>query len=567
MLIRVLILLAMAIICTILRVKCTRMVIYPFAVAITVLLLISQHKSGGMLQIFGMWAISIVVWALMLFIHAKMQYNFRGHVLSWSLLFNRLTAQDKIYKSDKAARIVGRVMPYSTHQLQWNGKSIVLGEVASAGGLLIQGATGSGKTYGMLSMMRQNMEAGNSVIFAEFKGDPDVVDKLSNYALARGYEVYCVANGHGDFNYDPLKSLNHSGRVEAILNMRKWSLDGADAHYRTGVQLLLQRTLSEWSKQWTANGSAGSFTVGYMKWLKVYSPTRDEWDAYQTVLKLLELLITGSLQSVFCYQNGREMDFHELKHKKFLLLASFPSANREQATSFCSLMFRNLLDEMTSEPPKSNIFLYVDEFGSLDNPFIIKDLLEKGRSAKIATALSLQDINQIIIQTNEAYLNSILGTVNTFIVYSGATRVTAEKLAGVQIAEIEQVLMNLRKPINGHKPTAIYISKYPSVNRKTNSEVYRFEPFILNDDAGSKSKNYQPVEQPVENVAMKKDLERLLAGELTEDEQKQQMMKEQPLEVPINVEAAKMDKTEEKPVGGFDRDSISDLDSIIFGDK
>ncbi len=87
----------------------------------------------------------------------------------------------------------------------------------------------------------------------------------------------------------------------------------------------------------------------------------------------------------------------------------------------------------------------------------------------------MQDLNQLIINTNAAFADSILGTVNSFIIYAGATRETANKLAGTQIYEIDDLLMSLKKPYNGHPPTAIYISKYP-VFGKGGTEVYRLIP-------------------------------------------------------------------------------------------
>lgn len=524
-------------------------------------------------------AFLVVLYPLVLFIASKIQNDFKGHVISLSLIPNLIMSANGKNRGEKGNRLIGRVMPYNRYQLRWNGKMIEFGNIPAAGGLLIQGGTGSGKTYGILSMIRQNVVDGNSVIFAEFKGDPEVIEKLKNFVEPYGYDVYEVSSGHGDFNYDPLLRLNISGRVEAIMNMRKWSLDGADAHYRTGVQLLLQKTLGYFSSEWNSthpdamSQNGESFTVSYMLWLKKYSSSREEWDAYNTVLKLLELLITGSLQDVFCFKNGKTLRFDQIKNKKFLLVVSFPSSNKEQATSFSSLIFRDLLDELTVEAPQKTLFVYVDEFGTLDNPFIVKDMIEKGRSAKIALALSLQDVNQVVIQTNEAYLNSMLGTINTFIVYSGSTKVTAEKLAGVQIAEIEPVLMNLRKPLNGKKPTAIYISKYPSVNKMTNSEVFRFEPYIYWGEGKRKTLEAHAVRhrddesQKLLDEQRESEWKKMMDGQLTEDEleaQKREKRFEHPLES-VQGELPLSQPTNEDDDLQDAMDIDSSLSDLIFG--
>lgn len=423
--------------------------------------------------------------------------DFSKSVMSWSKIINSI--RFLFSKKFSNGRVIGKVMPYNTFQLKYNGRALQQSEISAAGATLISGSIGSGKTYGMKSLIKQNIEAGRAVIFAEYKGDPDLVKEMVTFAKSRGYQIFCIEKGLADFNYDPLLNLNNVGRIEAIMNMRKWDISGSDAHYKTGTQLLLQKLVQEFSHKWAAMQTAEisqkdktaklSFTKSFYEFVKCYSPDRNEWDSYSTVSKLLELILTSSLKSMFDGENNKTLDFKSVKNQKFMLIVSFVSSNKELATSFSSLLFRDLLDECTVSAPRHNLYLYIDEFGTLENPFIIKDILEKGRSGRIATTLALQDINQIVIQTNEPYLNSVLGIINTFIVYSGATRVTAEKFAGVQLHDIEVVLMNLRKPINGKKPTAIYISKYPTLNKNITSEVFRFIPYIYTGNGGKEKSN------------------------------------------------------------------------------
>lgn len=442
-----------------------------------------------MLKLILSWFILLLFSAIYIFLSFKIKYDFMRKILSFTMIFHNILPISR----KNGDRIIGRVIPYSNSQLKYNGKMIVANEIATAGSTLISGSTGSGKTYGMMSLIKQNIADGRSVIFSEYKGDPSVVQELISYAEKYNYEIFNLSDGVSNFNYDPLANLNNVGRVEAVMNMRKWSMDGSDAHYKTGTQLLLQKMVGEFSKIYQdmkySRGKSVSFTYEFFEFVKRYQPALNDRDSYFTIQKLLELLITSSLSPMFKFENGKTFSFEEYKNKKFLFISSFVSSNKELATSFSSLLFRDLLDECTIEPPLYNIYLYIDEFATLDNPFIIKDVLEKGRSGRIAPTLALQDINQIVIQTNEAYLNSILGTINSYIIYAGATRTTAEKFAGVQLMEIESIIMNLRKPINGKKPTAIYISKYPTLNKRITSEVFRFEPYIFDKGAGKPRKS------------------------------------------------------------------------------
>jgi hypothetical protein len=142
-------------------------------------------------------------------------------------------------------------------------------------------------------------------------------------------------------------------------------------------------------------------------------------------------------------------------------------------------MFRDLMERGTRNSYSPTLCLYVDEFGSCESPLVVKDILEKGRSCGIATVISMQDLNQLSISTNPAFVDSILGTINSCIIFAGATKTTAEQLSGVQIRELSDLLMTLTKPIpeEGRPPTAMFISKYP-LYEKGGTEVYRFVPEV-----------------------------------------------------------------------------------------
>ena len=444
-----------------------------------ILFLIMKNKinigSKATLKLVLTTILFILILSLFYYLLFKMdKYDFTGKILSFKRIFYFF-----VKPNIKDGRIIGKVLPYNNYQLRYNGKYLVANDIVTAGATLISGSSGSGKTWMLRSFIEQNIDNGFPAIFTEYKGDKKLIKHLKEYAEAKGYKCFILwSDGTANFNYDPLKNINNTGRIESIMNMRKWSIDGSDNHYKTGTQLLLQKLVGDYSHIYEKKENKESYTLGFYYFVKKYNYSREEYDAYNTVVKLLELLITSNLNKILTFKNEEIFDLHKLKNEKFLFIASFVSSNKELATSFTSLLLKDLLDECSNEAPNKNIFLYTDEVGTLENLFIIKDILEKGRSGKIATTLGLQDINQIIINTNDAYLDSLLGTINNFIIFSGCTRSTAEKFAGVQLLEIESIIMNLRKPINGKGPTALYISKYPTLNKRITSEVFRFEPYV-----------------------------------------------------------------------------------------
>jgi hypothetical protein len=404
-------------------------------------------------------AISLLLWAGFKLKFNK--YNFNKRIIS-------LTPD----KNKKQGRVIGRCSPYYRKQLKYNNSIIVQDDLSAKGGTIVTGSSGSGKTYTLVQMMRQDIAAGKNVCYFDFKGDLSTLNEIT-----KGFndiEIFRLQWDNCNFVYDPLVGLDEGGKVEAILNMRKWSLDGNDDHYKTGVQLFLQKAVRDFK----FNGN-GNYLVEFYKFLKTYNTQKDLMDAYYTTLKLIELALTSKAGKMFDYRREHAKKFNFEQPKQYVLLVSFTSSTKTLGTSITSLMFRDLMERGTRNSYSPTLCLYVDEFGSCESPLVVKDILEKGRSCGIATVISMQDLNQLSISTNPAFVDSILGTINSCIIFAGATKTTAEQLSGVQIRELSDLLMTLTKPIpeEGRPPTAMFISKYP-LYEKGGTEVYRFVPEV-----------------------------------------------------------------------------------------
>lgn len=364
-------------------------------------------------------------------------------------------------------RIVGKVQPYYANQMKYNNSTIVQNQLSLDGGMAIIGSSGSGKTRFIINSLMQDVDQGKSVAFFNFKGDKKTSDELHS-RLDNRVKVYELSYDTVNFSYDPLINLDEAGRVEAILNMRKWSIDGSDAHYKTGVQLFLQKSLREFPYQ------GGNFILNYYDWLNTYNVPREMFESYCTVMKLLELTLSSNVGSKIFSDTMERFNFDS--SQQYVLIVSFTSSTKSLGTAITSLMLKDLMEIGTRKAYNPSLCLYIDELGSCESPIIVKDITEKGRSCGISSTLSMQDLNQLIIATNAPFLDSLLGTVNSYIIFPGATRQNAEKMSSTQIYDIDNLLMSLQKPVNGKPPTAVFISKYP-VFRRGGSEVYRFVPY------------------------------------------------------------------------------------------
>ena len=430
---------------------------------------------------------NLILVILYYFISKNFSYDYilGDTIYSITYLLNSFKRPDP----NKTCRIVGKVLPYKNSQMKFNGNYLTGNEITCAGGSFVTGGMGSGKTSFIKSLMEQNLDSGYSVIFTDYKGDKEDINsiiEMAHEAEKIGYEAFYIYNEKCNFCYDPLLNLNNSGRIEAIVNMRKWSIDGADDHYKTGLKVFLQSVISEFSHKFNEEKMT-NFTYNFYKYLGNYRYLSKDKDSYDTAMNLLKLLINSGLKNMFnfdidnCNKNNiKILDFNKLRDKKFIVIASFISSNSDLATSFSSLLFRDILDQFTSKVPNKDIFLYCDEMASVENPFIIKDIVQKSRSAKLASTFSIIDVNYFIDKTSEAFVKGLISSLNNFYIFNGCTRETAELFAGLQLSDINDIIVNLRKPNSQKKkgPTGIYISKYPRLDKKTNIEVFRFSPFI-----------------------------------------------------------------------------------------
>ena len=433
-----------------------------------------------MLFITTYWVLTLVIILMFFAITAVLRYqffyiNYKKPFASISLLSNALKNNSDL-RSDTDKRFLGKILPYSKYQIKHNMRLIGQDDAITRGHTIITGSTGSGKTYAMKSYVEQDVKNGHSVCYFCFKGDYETVEDLRDIANKYNVKFYEMSAFDINFNYDPLKNLNKAGKVEALMNMRKWSIDGSDAHYRTSLQVLLQKLVNEFDEIYDGKSN---YLISFYNFVLKYKYPSSSYDAYTTLIKLIEIILTSNIKTSF--YNGYSADFSFDLNEQYLVVFSFISSNKELGNSIASFVFKDIIDTGTNNSFYPTMDLYVDETGSLENAFLIKDILEKGRSCGIAVTFGLQDINQIEISTNAAYLRSLLGTINNFLIFNGATKETAQKMADVQIAEIDKILMSLKKPYRGEKPTAMYISKYPTVEKDKPIDVFKVYPFIYSE--------------------------------------------------------------------------------------
>lgn len=366
-------------------------------------------------------------------------------------------------------------------------------------------------TTTMKTVLKQRIDQKKPVVFFDYKGEEDILDDIKGYAEQAGLPYYEFSARDCTFNYDPFTNLNETGKVEALMNTRRWSMDGADEHYKTSMQLAIQNLVRAYDNYRKEKGETCNYIVGLYAFAESYHPEMNERDGFNNLKKSLEILLTSRAKDLF----GDDPDFTFERDEPYVICFSFPSANKQLANNLSSFVFTDLMDRGTRRHYPNKLLLCVDEFGTLESSTLIKDLLEKGRSGGVQTVFSILDVNQIAMNSGEYFVNAILGTINNYIIHAGATQTTAELLAGVQKFDKSFDIMSLRKPYKGKKPTALFISKYPIFSKKGNQEVYRMIPYTSvlkksiakpkiefqkpKDEDEDDEKNYKPIEDEIQS--------------------------------------------------------------------
>lgn len=392
-------------------------------------------------------------------------FDFTDRIYSISAVLNRLHRPKEL--------VVGRILPVNYNEIKYNMKAMELDNVILSGETLITGSSGSGKTTTIKAILKQRIDEGKPVVFFDYKGEEDILDEIKEFAEAAELPYYEFSARACTFQYDPFLNLDETGKVEALMNTRRWSSDGADEHYKTSMQLVIQNLVRSYDTYRKETGETVNYITGLYEYSKTYHPQSNERDGFNNLQKSLEILLSSKGKLML----GNDPDFTFERDDAYVICFSFTSANKALANQLSSFVYTDIMDRGTRNHYKDKLLLCIDEFGTLESSTIIKDLLEKGRSGGVQTVFSILDVNQIAMNAGEHFVQAILGTINNFIIHAGATQSTADLLAGVQKYDKGYDIMSLRKPYKGKKPTALFISKYPVISKKNNQEVYRIIPY------------------------------------------------------------------------------------------
>ena len=358
------------------------------------------------------------------------------------------------------------------------------------------GQTGAGKTYTMLQLMRNDIEAGNPVFAIDFKKGTEYPYYLAKWAKEHGRQFYHFTAGKpGTYNnpfcdnqasYDPLATGTATSKADMMLNLRQW--DGASEVYKKrtkdileSIFYLLENVDREKTKQyinWHEGGLSQFVSALQLKNLyalieqfkievtdKEHSGIKvsgGDKRRLSALLGLYEELNSPQGKGLLEQINGLVSNCRTLimsSYGDWLAKGETPyhinlfefatseeapvvlfSFNPQEESDFAKYMGSIILSDLSrtsayknAQGNKDLVGVYLDEFQILD-PATVADLLEKARSSKMYILLSLQSLEQIVKSSSAngtAVRDSIVDTIQNFIIHKGSGQNTAEELAKI----------------------------------------------------------------------------------------------------------------------------------------
>lgn len=358
------------------------------------------------------------------------------------------------------------------------------------------GQTGAGKTYTMLQLMRNDIEAGFPVFAIDFKKGTEYPYYLAKWAKEHGRQFYHFTAGKpGTYNnpfcdnqasYDPLATGTATSKADMMLNLRQW--DGASEVYKKrtkdileSIFYLLENVDKEKTKQyinWHEGGLSQFVSALQIKNLfalieqfKLDIANKEHTGQYvsggdkrrlSALLGLYQELSSPQGKGLLEQINGLVSNCRTLimsSYGDWLAKGETPyhinlfefatsdeapvvlfSFNPQEESDFAKYMGSIILSDLSrtsayknAQGNKDLVGVYLDEFQILD-PATVADLLEKARSSKMYILLSLQSLEQIVKSSSAngtAVRDSIVDTIQNFIIHKGAGQNTAEELAKI----------------------------------------------------------------------------------------------------------------------------------------
>jgi len=347
---------------------------------------------------------------------------------------------------------------------------VVLPPSSTNTGTLVLGATGAGKTRGVMSMLTDAISAGDPVVYVDLKGSQDVPMDLAGLAAKYGRpfwhfklfdastQPYVGPAPGGPASYNPAGYGDATRRkdllIEALGSTNEY-YSNITANYLLTAFLVLQAAnllegrsamaailevmepneLLRTARKIPPSNTMRSRLVELVELeVKKASKDRDIASSLGSLRNYLSLLM-NSIAGPFISSNGDVIDFSEVDRSGGVVVFSLSDMEyRKLAAQLGTLVIQDIstyigVREGDLELKNKPFYLVVDEFSAFGRDNIL-GLLARGRSANVHTVLATQNLADLA-RAGDGFREQALGIVGSFVLFRGNTRADCEIMSGL----------------------------------------------------------------------------------------------------------------------------------------
>lgn len=322
-------------------------------------------------------------------------------------------------------------------------------EQLAAHGLIV-GASGSGKTTSLLTLLTGAIKQGRAVVVLDLKGSPTVTSALKATAKAAGRPFHLwTLDGPGHWN--PLALGNPTELKDKLISTESWTEPhyqrAAERYLQTALQVLaltepdqspsLERVVAMLEPKRLA-ASVGGLPAERAQRIREYLAglTSDQRSAINGLATRLAV-ISESHTGAYLEPNGQgTIDLATAIEEKHVVVFSLnASAYGKLSAQLAALVLQDLTlvaGHRLNDPDRELALIAIDEFSALDHSNI-RGLFSRARDAKLSILLSTQELADLHI--SPGLEDQIVGSSGLTLAHRQNVPSSAEmiaKLAGTQ---------------------------------------------------------------------------------------------------------------------------------------
>lgn len=349
------------------------------------------------------------------------------------------------------------------------GNKIIQTDQEAAMHTLVIGASGSGKTTTIMSLLRDSIRRGQGVIVVDLKGGPDFPRIMKKYAdrydrkfihwmMQPLTEKYTGPDEVGEpAYYDPIGRGDATRRKDLLIASRHWS----EEHYKIQASHYIQLLFNVLIGNKKAETSTLADVVDLLnpKKLQERAIPLGSDPAYHAVVAAIDAMndekmsktmvdaidglrnqlgtILHSVAGPWLQKDNSEkkhnINLKDVAHKGQIVVFSLDSSNYQELSSLIANLItqdlKTLMSELRDDPSANPVQIVFDEFSAIGSDNLI-GLINKSRDANMPVTLSTQALADLK-KVDPTFMDQTLGIISSFIIHRANTVTDAEVYAGL----------------------------------------------------------------------------------------------------------------------------------------